>query len=162
MAEKAKTDNGVTSSKKSKKPMFIGIIGAVVLGVGGFFAAYTGLILGPSSDSSHEEPVLAANLDEATFVELAPLTITLGKFATSRHLRFRAYLDVKPGTAEEIANLSPRILDVLNIYLRAVSEADLEDPTSMSRLRAQMLRRIQVVVGGGKVNDLLIAEFVLD
>jgi flagellar FliL protein len=31
----------------------------------------------------------------------------------------------------------------------------------MTRLRAQMLRRIQVVTGEGRVRDLLITRFVL-
>jgi flagellar FliL protein len=30
------------------------------------------------------------------------------------------------------------------------------------RLRGQMLRRVQAVVGEGRVNDLLVMEFVLD
>ena len=49
----------------------------------------------------------------------------------------------------------PRILDVLNSYLRAVELADLEDPSAMVRLRAQMLRRVQIVTGEGRVRDLL-------
>ena len=49
----------------------------------------------------------------------------------------------------------PRVLDVLNTYLRAVEVRDLEEPASLARLRAQMLRRIQVVTGEGRVRDLL-------
>ena len=56
----------------------------------------------------------------------------------------------------------PRILDVLNTYLRAVEVRDLEQPASLARLRAQMLRRVQVVTGEGRVRDLLITEFVLN
>lgn len=97
-----------------------------------------------------------------TFVALDPLTISLGKFASSRHLRFQGYLEVEMAVAVEVERLSPRILDVLNTYLRAVSESELEDPASMNRLRAQMLRRVQVVVGEENVRDLLITEFVLN
>ena len=57
--------------------------------------------------------------------------------------------------------LKPRILDVLNEYLRAVEEIELESPGSLTLLRAQMLRRIAIVVGDGLVRDLLILEFVL-
>ena len=39
---------------------------------------------------------------------------------------------------------------------------DIEDPAALARLRAQMLRRIQVVTGEGQVRDLLITEFVLN
>jgi flagellar FliL protein len=50
---------------------------------------------------------------------------------------------------------------VLNTYLRAVSEDQLGKPAALERLRAQMLRRIQVVTEQGQVKDLLITEFVL-
>ena len=56
----------------------------------------------------------------------------------------------------------PRIVDVLNTYLRAVEVRDLEEPAAMARLRAQMLRRVQVVTGEGRVRDLLVTEFVLN
>jgi flagellar FliL protein len=56
----------------------------------------------------------------------------------------------------------PRILDVLNSYLRAIDVASIEDPQAMARLRAQMLRRIQIVTGEGRVRDLLVTEFVLN
>lgn len=56
----------------------------------------------------------------------------------------------------------PRIADVLNTYLRAVEVRDLEAPAATVWLRAQMLRRIQVVAGEGRVRDLLITEFVLN
>ncbi|MEL7416552.1 MAG: flagellar basal body-associated FliL family protein, partial [Pseudomonadota bacterium] len=58
--------------------------------------------------------------------------------------------------------LKPRISDVLNTYLRAVSLDELENPAAMLRLRAQMLRRIQLVTGEGRVRDLLISEFILN
>ncbi len=53
-------------------------------------------------------------------------------------------------------------MDILNGYLRAVDVRDLEDPSALIRLRAQMLRRIQIVTGEGRVKDLLIMEFVLN
>ena len=56
----------------------------------------------------------------------------------------------------------PRVLDVLNSYLRAVEVSDLEDPSALVRLRAQMLRRVQIVTGEGRVRDLLVTEFVLN
>ena len=58
--------------------------------------------------------------------------------------------------------LLPRILDVLNGYLRAVETADLENPSALVKLRAQMLRRVQIVTGEGRVRDLLVTEFVLN
>ena len=58
--------------------------------------------------------------------------------------------------------LSPRVLDVLNSYLRVVEIDELSEPTSLLRLRAQMLRRVQIVTGEGRVRDLLITQFVVN
>ena len=88
--------------------------------------------------------------------------ISLGKVSDNHHLRFTAQLEVNKTKVEEVTALAPRILDVLNGYLRAVEIAELEDPDALVRLRSQMLRRIQIVTGEGRVRDLLVTEFVLD
>ena len=62
----------------------------------------------------------------------------------------------------EVVLLKPRILDVMNGYLRAVEVQELADPHALVRLRSQMLRRIQIVTGEGRVRDLLVTEFVLN
>jgi flagellar FliL protein len=58
--------------------------------------------------------------------------------------------------------LLPRIADVLNGYMRAIDVTQLEDPAALVRMRAQLLRRIQIVTGEGRVRDLLVTEFVLN
>ena len=52
--------------------------------------------------------------------------------------------------------------DVLNTYLRAVEITDLEDPAAMTRLRAQMVRRVRMVTPPDTVRDVLILDFILD
>jgi len=156
--------------EKSKKGFVFGLLGAVVLGGAAFFVTFTGVFPSVAGDSkvaadSHSDPSEGEQggaESGVTFVALDPLVISLGRFASSRHLRFQAYLEVPPDAAEEVAHLSPRILDVLNTYLRAISESELEEPASMNRVRAQMLRRVQIVVGEENVLDLLITEFVLN
>lgn len=144
--------------KKSGKALILGLLGAVVLGGGAFFATYSSMILPASTEVPKSEHVFP----EVSFVALEPMTISLGPAAHARHLRMVAQLEVVPGTESEVTVLAPRVLDVLNTYLRAVSEADLENPASLERLRAQMLRRVEVVVGEGVVQDFLITEFVLN
>lgn len=148
--------------KNSKKGLIIGLLGAILLGGGGFFATYFGMILGSGNDMKNQEIAHKESTKEVMFIELDPMIISLGKFATSRHLRFRAYLEVTPNAYDEVKHLSPRIIDVLNTYLRAIAESELEDSASMNRLRAQMLRRVQIVAGEENVKDLLITEFVLN
>lgn len=149
--------------KKSKLGLVLGMVIALALGAGGFIATYTGLI-GGSADPAAEEmsPEAHAELPPVSFVELDPLIISLGSANKSRHLRFHGSLEVVPGHEAEVSSLLPRILDVLNSYLRAVDLEMLEDPTALIKLRAHMLRRVQLVAGDSRVLDLLILEFVLN
>lgn len=148
--------------KSSKMPLILGVVFAILGGGGGFMAVQMGLV-GGSSEDVHEEVVeVAEEIAPLAFVPLDTLVVNLPANASARHLLFTAQLEVVPEYAAEVTELTPRIVDVLNGYLRAVEIAELEDPTSLLRLRAQMLRRVQVVVGDGRVKDLLIMEFVLN
>ncbi|WP_371168276.1 flagellar basal body-associated FliL family protein [Aliiroseovarius sp. 2305UL8-7] len=149
--------------KSSKKGFLIGLILALVLGGGAFFATYSGMLGGGKTteeDAETELPVAA--LPDVSFVDLDPLVISLGTPGRNRHLRFRGSLELVPGYEEEVTKLLPRVIDVLNSYLRAVDIEVLADPPALIKLRAQMLRRIQLVTGEGRVRDLLILEFVLN
>ena len=151
---------GPAPKKKSKLPLIIGVALALTLGAGGFYATVSGAILGTGGD--HVEEAHVADLPDIAFVPVAQLVISLGAAGQARHLRFTSQLEVAGPHAAEVTLLQPRILDVLNGYLRAVDVAELEDPSALVRLRAQMLRRIQIVSGEGRVRDLLIPEFVLN
>lgn len=152
--------------KKSKLPLIIGLVLAIAGGGGGFFAVQSGMILAPKEAPADGKEAAKKDLPDATaetaFVALDPLIISVGDPSENRHLRFAAQLEVSPDAQDDVLHLSPRVLDVLNGYLRAVEVSDLEDPTALVRLRAQMLRRIQIVAGEGRVNDLLVTEFVLN
>ena len=167
--------NEDTPKKSSKLPMIIGLLLALVGGGGGFYAASSGMLpLGESDQDAAGHGATAENHNtppaehgtsskqsDIAFVPIEPMVISLGPGAAARHLRFKAQVEAPAQHAAEVERLMPRIVDVLNSYLRAVKEADLEQPTALVRLRAQMLRRIQIVVGPDRVNDLLIMEFVL-
>ena len=154
-------ETGQPKKKVSKKPLLIGLVLMLFLGGGGFYAAWSGMILGGEADPHGPAPGVEP-LPDIAFVPIDPLVISLGSEARNRHLRFTSQLEVQHGFQAEVTMLMPRILDVLNGYLRAVEVRELEDPTALIRLRAQMLRRVQVVTGEGRVRDLLISEFVLN
>ncbi len=147
--------------KRSKKPLLIGLVLALVLGGAGFYATFSGMILGGGDEHAEMEQTPGPLMGVA-FVPLETMVISLGPDSGSEHLRFTAQLEVVDTAAADVTTLTPRILDVINSYLRAIDTASIEDPHAMARLRAQMLRRIQVVTGEGRVRDLLITEFVLN
>lgn len=95
------------------------------------------------------------------FVPVTQITMSVGPPNRLNMLRFAAQLEVEEGYEDEVAALEPRILDVLHTYLMAIDPATLQRPSSLITLRAQMLRRIQLVTGPGRVRDLLITEFLL-
>jgi flagellar protein FliL len=148
------------AKKRSKKPLMIGFLLALLLGGAGFYATWSGLILG-ASEEAHDEAA-PGPLSGVAFVPLETMVISLGPTSGSEHLRFTAQVEVVDSAVADVTLLTPRILDVLNSYLRAVDVAEIENPAAMAKLRSQMLRRIQIVTGEGRVRDLLITEFVLN
>ena len=126
---------------------------------GGYFAMVSGLL---PFGAGHEETMPAATARAAAFVPVDPIVVSLGASGPNRHLSFRAQLEVPPESVPQVAGLMPRIVDVLNSYLRAVDIREFDSPHGLVRLRAQMLRRVQIIVGDGMVNDLLVMEFVLN
>jgi len=173
-------DADATPKKKGLLiPLIIGLVLAIAGGAGGYWAATSGP-LGQSADSAgyedagsgHEDADAADDAETATyirpeledvaFVPLNPMVITIGSGAPGRQLLFTAELEVAPDDAEAVANLLPRVLDVLNSYLRVIDMQELNDPRTLVRLRAQLLRRIQIVTGDVLVRDLLVTEFVVN
>lgn len=146
--------------KKSKKPLLIGLVLAFLLGGGGFYATWAGLIL--AGDSSHAEAAEPDPLPDIHFVPVEPVIVSIGPGEDGRHLRFTAQLEVAGSHADEVTMLLPRIVDVMNGYLRAIDPAEFDDSAALVRMRAQLLRRIQIVTGDGRVRDLLVTEFVLN
>ncbi|UWR22358.1 flagellar basal body-associated FliL family protein [Sulfitobacter sp. S190] len=150
-------------AKKSKLPLIIGVVLALAGAGAGFYATWSGMILGSGSVETAQvtEDHDAKPTKKISFVEIEPLMISVAGRPEPKILRFRAQLEVDAARKAEVQELMPRVVDVLNTYLRAVELADLEDRAALMRLRSQMLRRVQVVTGDGRVNDFLIMEFVL-
>ncbi|MEL6922199.1 MAG: flagellar basal body-associated FliL family protein [Pseudomonadota bacterium] len=149
-------------AKTSKLPMILSVL-ALFLGGGlGFYGTYSGLLFGAESHAdAMEEATASYSPPDVSFVEVEPMVISLTSNQQGQHLRFRAQLEVPSRYASEVSGILPRVVDVLNGYLRALETRDIESPAALTRLRAQMLRRVQIVTGPGRVNDLLIMEFVL-
>lgn len=151
------------SKKGIMMPLIIGVVLCLAGGGGGFFAVQSGLIGGAGDKGAPEKAAKASTRsDDVAFLAIDPLIISIGEAGANRHLRFQAKLEVDTAYAEEVAAIMPRIVDVLNGYLRAIRLADIEDNVALFRLRAQMLRRVQLVAGPDRVKDVLIQEFVLN
>ena len=163
MSQEEQTPQG-DPPKASKAPMILGLVLALAGGGGGFYAAWSGMILGGGNsgeETAEMETEIKDPFSNISFVEIEPMIISVNAAPERKMLRFRAQLEVPKDYHDDVTKLLPRVVDVLNGYLRALEVADLEDQAALTRLRSQMLRRVQIVTGQGRVNDFLIMEFVL-
>lgn len=154
------------TEKKGKKGLVFGLILALAGAGGGFYLTASGLLpIGlsgspekPATDGKHKAPQA---LPDIAFVDLPPVIVSVNS-GDSRHLKFHAQLEVDGDYAADVKKMLPRIIDVLNSYLRAVDLSDLEAPNALMRMRGHLLRRIAIVTGEGRVRDVLVMEFVLN
>ncbi len=158
----AETAEAPGRGARQRRGLVLGLVLALVSAAGGFTASYLGFIgnIGGAPNigwgKSHAKGALPG------FVPVPQLLVSIGPAGAGRHLRFAAELEVSPADAGHVATLMPRVVDVLNGYLRAVEPTLLERPEALMLMRAQMLRRVRLVTGEALVADLLITEFVID
>ncbi|MFT5796701.1 MAG: flagellar FliL protein [Candidatus Azotimanducaceae bacterium] len=153
----------IERKKPSKLPIILGLIAGLLGAGGGFYTTYFGQIFAKESPTDVERKITQLeNLADIGFVEVAPIIVTLRPGSSNKHLSFRSQLEVPKQYREDVEHLLPRIVDVMNGYLRALETEDFESPAIIVRLRSQLLRRIQVVTGIERVNNLLVMEFVLN
>lgn len=145
--------------KKKKGGLLIGLVLALVGGGGAF--AYTSGMLGGGTEGAPKAN-LSTYGDDLAFIPMDPMTVSLSDSSQRRFLRFRAELEVAAVYKSDVEKLLPRVVDVLNTYLQSLSLKDIEDPSSLLTLRSQMRRRVDLVVGGDRVHDLLVMEFVVN
>lgn len=149
---------GELSAKKGKGSLIVGLVLALVAGAGGF--VLTSGMLGGGQEPMAPPPLAIS--DDLAFVPVEPMTVAIGRPSDRRYLRFRAELEVDQNYQSEIEGMMPRVVDVLNTYLQSLDMDDIEDPSSLLTLRSQMRRRVDLVVGGNRVHDLLVMEFVVN
>ncbi|WP_170785204.1 flagellar basal body-associated FliL family protein [Ruegeria lacuscaerulensis] len=162
----ATAEQAEAPEKPGKKGLILGVILALSGAGGGYFATTSGLLpIGamPKAQGAVEEAEKkpAKALPDVGFVDLPPLILSLNS-GDSRHLKFHAQLEVNSDYLGDVEKMKPRIMDVLNGYLRAVEISDLEDSLALVRIRGHLLRRIGIVVGEDRVRDVLVMEFVLN
>ena len=160
-----------------RRGLVLAVLLAMLAGAGMFYAVWSGTVPLPwVAKAIAPEPAQAPRADGAlapdaaerrgegppAYVAIDPLVISLGPGVAADHLKVSIQVEAIPGRRAAIEATRPRIVDVLNTFLRAVDARDLADPRRMARLRAQMLRRVRLVAPPESVRDLLIQEFVLN
>ena len=163
LAEATQTDTGSDKKKSSKMALILSVALCLAGAALGYFALSSGLVpFGQTKQVEGHSADKPAALPDVAFVEIPTMIVTLPPGAQNQHLRFAAQIEVPTEFQGDVEFLMPRIQDVLNGYLRALTAEDIEGPGALFKIRLQMFRRIVVVVGLGKANSLLVTEFILN
>ena len=137
------------------------LLGGVAAGVV-FMVPSGGSTCSAEAISAPSKKDKAEKYEEIAFVNLETLVVSLGPSANSEYLKISISIETTKSESKGIEILEPKFRDLLNTYLRAVDERDLIEPAAMTRLRAQMLRRMQLVAPQGAIKNVLITDFILN
>lgn len=155
------TSTTPTDDTKVRKP--IGktlLVSGLVLslaGSGGFALTY----LGVAQDLLSQRARPAEQGALPVFVPIDQMTLSLPGDSGGRFVRLTAQIETTAQSQGSVQALMPRLLSVINTYLHAVDPHSLQQPAAVVRLRAQLLRRLQMVAGDDAILDFLIVEFLV-
>jgi flagellar FliL protein len=162
-----------TSAKKSRKKGGKGLLlGLAALLLGGGGAAAYALVPGvsdavrkimPGNHAESAEPGHAPSpLARPVFVELPEMTLTLPNAGRPRQLRLKLAVEVAADPSQPPPEIgSPSVYDSLVLYLRTLRDGELDGALAMDRLLGDLLRRLDLLLGEGRVRDVLITGLVV-
>ncbi|CAH2605533.1 Flagellar biosynthesis protein fliL (plasmid) [Rhodovastum atsumiense] len=97
------------------------------------------------------------------FVEIPEMTITLPNGGRSRQLRIHISLELAKVEPDQkpVDVLTPRVYDSLVTYLRTLRDSELDGAVAVDRLRGDLFRRLDLLLGRGVLRDVLITGLVI-
>ncbi|MEQ9505286.1 MAG: flagellar basal body-associated FliL family protein [Hyphomonas sp.] len=109
-------------------------------------------------DAASIAPAIKAN---QAYVELQEMVITVGSAPANRFLKMNISVITDSTNTSTVHAAEPVLIDAFNTYLRSIEMKDFEDPSFYPRMREQLARRSELVLGSGVSNGVLITEFLL-
>jgi flagellar protein FliL len=110
----------------------------------------------------HEQVAAAVN-SRPVFIDLPEMALTLPNGGHPRQMRIKLSVELARGASEQQGTeaLSPRVYDALLTYLRTIQDGEVDGGLGLDRLRADLYRRLELVVGPGVLRDVLITSLVM-
>jgi flagellar protein FliL len=189
MADKAKDPAVEKSGGSRSRIMLLAAIGLVVLlGAGAAGAYFMGMFAATASAASTggtvpaeghevEHAALADGEHEAVdgpepgtpgppeiiFVNLPDVLVNLNAdIRRMRFLKLRLAVEVSSqAAADKVNQLTPRIMDSFQVYLRGLTVDDLVGAASLHRLKLEMLARINLALEPSRIDDVLVKEMLV-
>lgn len=153
--------------KKRKLGLLLALIGVPVILGGGAAGAYflvpgvADKVAGMIAAKPEAPPVPTA--PKPVFVDLAEMSVTLPNGGQSRQLRIRISLELMKSAADlpPADLLNPRVYDALLTYLRTLSDNDIDNAMAIDRIRGDLYRRLNLLLGADVVRDVLVTSLVV-
>lgn len=170
-AQKAEEKAEAGTTKGGGLKLIVLVVGVVLLVAGGAVAAWFTGLFGKAEEAATAQaeadkkpatdPVPPA--PQVAFVDLPDILVNLksnGK--RTRFLRLKVALEVgDPRAVEPIKQLTPRILDGFQLYLRALTAEEIEGSQGMVTLKEELLARINHAIAPARVVDVLFKEILV-
>ena len=96
------------------------------------------------------------------FVEIPEMSVTLPNNGQPRQLRIRLSLELAPRGPDmpTATALSPKVYDMVLTYLRTLTDPEIQGSLAIDRIRGDLYRRLELLLGPNVVRDVLITSFV--
>jgi flagellar FliL protein len=169
-------DEVPAKKKKSKAKWFILLLLLILLGGGGYLlynmgfldkflnnkdsdAAVSGAGSGAAGNSGTRISVPTSNLSTATF---EPFLVNLSDPSGNRYINLTLAVEViSPEVIKELEVQNPRVRDALIMLLTSKTHAELSTQVGKLRLKNEILDRINQLLGGAKLTQVFLQNFVL-
>jgi len=180
--EKGETPEGENAEEAQAEPKgfvkkLLGNKKLLLIGGGGLLAlllaAGGGLYFFVFSGSDEPKPVVAANAEalpplpatppQVVFYSMPDLVVNIQTAdSTQAYLKLSVALELdSPAEKPGIQAYMPRVVDQFQDYLRELRLDDLKGSAGISRLKEELLRRVNAVIAPYRVRDVLLKEMIV-
>jgi flagellar protein FliL len=146
--------------KGRKKLMIFAALPLILAAAGG--GAYFWLHGHSEKPAAAQEEAAAPAVPQLTFVDLPEMSVTLPNNGQARQLRIKLALELAPKgpNVPQASVLSPKVYDMMLTYLRTLTDSEIQGSLAIDRIRGDLFRRLELLLGPGVVRDVLITGFI--
>jgi flagellar FliL protein len=161
-----KTEMDEAPPKKKRRAPLILMSVVPLLAIGGAAAAY---FFVPGISEKAQDLLMAkeapAQLPQArpVFADIPEMSVTLPNGGQARQLRIRISLELMQSDPQAVTPsvLSPKVYEALLIYLRTLTDSEIDNSLAIDRIRGDLYRRLTLVLGPNVLKDVLITSLVV-
>jgi len=104
-----------------------------------------------------------AQATRPAFVDLPEMALTLPNGGQPRQMRIKLSLELAAGRPETPPSelLTPKVYDALLTYFRTLRDGEIQGSLALDRMRGDLYRRLNLVLGPGVLRDVLITSLVV-